>query len=131
MNFSLYLSFRYLLSNQKGSFTRFAGILSLTGLAVGVSSLLLTLFILNGFERVISQKIAEFDGHIRIRHFLNQPISSNFLDSDSTVINFGKKFIKSSFIQGPALLRKGDLAEGVIVEGIDYDRSAFLKKNNN
>ena len=128
MNFSLYLSFRYLLSNQKGSFTRFAGILSLTGLAVGVSSLLLTLFILNGFERVISQKIAEFDGHIRIRHFLNQPISSNFLDSDSTVINFGKKFIKSSFIQGPALLRKGDLAEGVIVEGIDNDRSAFLKK---
>ena len=128
MNFSLYLSFRYLLSNQKGSFTRFAGILSLTGLAVGVSSLLLTLFILNGFERVISQKIAEFDGHIRIRHFLNQPINSNFLDSDSTVINFGKKFIKSSFIQGPALLRKGDLAEGVIVEGIDNDRSAFLKK---
>ena len=100
----------------------------MTGLAVGVSSLLLTLFILNGFERVISQKIAEFDGHIRIRHFLNQPINSNFLDSDSTVINFGKKFIKSSFIQGPALLRKGDVAEGVIVEGIDNNRSVFLKK---
>ena len=92
------------------------------------NGLLLTLFILNGFERVISQKIAEFDGHIRIRHFLNQPISSNLLESDSTIANFDKKLIYSSFIQSPALLRKADLAEGVIVEGVDKRRTDFLKK---
>ena len=93
MNFSLYLSSRYFLSNHEGSFTRFAGILSIMGLAVGVASLLLTLFILNGFERVISQKIAEFDGHIRIRHFLNHPISADLLESDSTISNFGEKIV--------------------------------------
>ena len=127
MNFSLYLSSRYFFSNQEGGFTRFAGILSIMGLGVGVASLLLTLFILNGFERVISQKIAEFDGHIRIRHFLNQPISANLLESDSTISNFGENLISSSFIQSTALLRKGNLAEGVIVEGIENIRTDFLK----
>ena len=68
MNFPLYLSIRYLRSNQKGSFTRFASLLSVIGLAVGVCALLLTLFILNGFERVISDKIAEVD-EIGVRLF--------------------------------------------------------------
>ena len=74
MNFPFYISTRYLRSTRKGSFTRIAAILSIAGLSVGVSALLITLFILNGFERVISEKISQFDGHVRISHFLGQPI---------------------------------------------------------
>ena len=114
------------MSNQKGSFTRFAGFLSVMGLAVGVSALLLTLFILNGFERVISDKISEFDGHIRIRHFLNEPISTKLTTIDSALINYNDGLILSSFIQRPALLRKGNLAEGVIVEGIHNEQADFI-----
>ena len=114
------------MSNQKGSFTRFAGFLSVMGLAVGVSALLLTLFILNGFERVISDKISEFDGHVRIRHFLNEPISTKLTTIDSALINYNDGLILSSFIQRPALLRKGNLAEGVIVEGIHNEQADFI-----
>ena len=114
------------MSNQKGSFTRFAGFLSVMGLAVGVSALLLTLFILNGFERVISDKISEFDGHVRIRHFLNEPISSKLTTIDSALINYNDGLMLSSFIQRPALLRKGNLAEGVIVEGIHNEQADFI-----
>lgn len=96
------------------------------GLAVGVSALLLTLFILNGFERVISDKIAELDGHVRIRHFLNQPISTKLTTIDSALINYKDGVIISSFIQRPALLRKGNLAEGVIVEGIHNQQTDFI-----
>ena len=97
------------------------------GLAVGVSALLLTLFILNGFERVISDKIANFDGHVRIRHFLNEPISSKLTSIDSALINYNDEITVSSFIQKPALLRKGNLAEGVIVEGINAYQEHFIK----
>ena len=96
------------------------------GLAVGVSALLLTLFILNGFERVISDKISEFDGHVRIRHFLNEPISAKLTTIDSALINYNDGLILSSFIQRPALLRKGNLAEGVIVEGIHNEQADFI-----
>jgi len=45
MNFPFYLSTRYLRTAQKGSFTRVAGVLSVAGLSVGISALLITLFI--------------------------------------------------------------------------------------
>jgi len=128
VNFPFYLSIRYLRSTQKGSFTRIAGILSVAGLAVGISALLITLFILNGFERVISEKIADFDGHIRVRHYLNNPIRSDIEELDQFVSAYNEEVVKSKFIQGSALLRKGKSAEGVIVEGIEESGAEFLTK---
>ena len=126
MNFPFYLSIRYLRSTQKGSFTRIAGILSVAGLAVGVSALLITLFILNGFERVISEKIADFDGHIRVRHYLNNFIPSEIEGMNQIISAYDGKVVQSKFIQGTALLRKGKSAEGVIVEGIEASGNDFL-----
>ena len=127
MYFPFYISTRYLSSTRKGSFTRISGILSTAGLAVGVSALLITLFILNGFERVISEKISQFDGHIRISHFLNEPIESSVTTLDSIMNAYKGEFIYSSFIQGPALLRKGKSAEGIILEGIDSKRVKYIE----
>jgi len=126
VNFPLYLSIRYLRSTQKGSFTRIAGILSVAGLAVGISALLITLFILNGFERVISEKIADFDGHIRVRHYLNNSIPSEIEGMNQIISAYDGKVVQSKFIQGTALLRKGKSAEGVIVEGIESSGNDFL-----
>ena len=127
MNLPFYISTRYLRATQKGSFTRVAGLLSIAGLAVGVSALLITLFILNGFERVISDKISQFDGHIRIRHFLSEPIQSEITSLDSIVALNHNNVTHTKFIQGPALLRKGKSAEGVILEGIESKRVKYLE----
>ena len=126
MNFPFYLSTRYLRTAQKGSFTRVAGVLSVAGLSVGISALLSTLFILNGFEKVISKKIADFDGHIRVKHYLNYPIPSEILEMDSILFHYKETVSQSRFIQKPALLRKGKVAEGIIVEGIEPDRVEFI-----
>ena len=126
MNFPFYLSTRYLRTAQKGSFTRVAGVLSVAGLSVGISALLSTLFILNGFEKVISKKIADFDGHIRVKHYLNYPIPSEILEMDSILFHYKETVSQSRFIQKPALLRKGKIAEGIIAEGIELDRVEFI-----
>ena len=126
MNFPFYLSTRYLRTAQKGSFTRVAGVLSVAGLSVGISALLITLFILNGFEKVISKKIADFDGHIRVKHYLSYPIPSEILEMDSILFHYKETVSQSRFIQKPALLRKGKVAEGIIVEGIEPDRVEFI-----
>ena len=126
MNFPFYLSTRYLRTAQKGSFTRVAGVLSVAGLSVGISALLITLFILNGFEKVISKKIADFDGHIRVKHYLSYPIPSEILEMDSILFHYKETVSQSRFIQKPALLRNGKLAEGIIVEGIEPDRVEFI-----
>ena len=127
MYFPFYLSARYLSSTRKGSFTRISAILSTVGLAVGVSALLITLFILNGFERVISEKISQFDGHIRVSHFLNEPIESSITSLDSIINVYREDLSTTNFIQGPALLRKGKSAEGIILEGIGSNRVEYIK----
>ena len=127
MNISFYLSLRHLQSKHKSGFARTASILSILGLSTGISALLITLFILNGFERVISEKITEIDGHIRIKHFLNEPLYPSEYELDKNFLN-NNSFSQGMFIQRPALLRKGQLAEGVIVEGMNNTDLNFIDK---
>ena len=127
MNISFYLSLRHIQSKYKSGFARTASILSILGLSIGISALLITLFILNGFERVISEKITEIDGHIRIKHFLNEPLNPSEYELDKKFLN-NNSFSQGMFIQRPALLRKGQLAEGVIVEGMNNRDLNFIDK---
>jgi len=127
LNISFYLSLRHIQSKHKSGFARTASILSILGLSIGISALLITLFILNGFERVISEKITEIDGHIRIKHFLNEPLNPSEYELDKKFLN-NNSFSQGVFIQRPALLRKGQLAEGVIVEGMNNTDLNFIDK---
>ena len=127
MNISFYLSLRHIQSKHKSGFARTASILSILGLSIGISALLITLFILNGFERVISEKITEIDGHIRIKHFLNEPLNPSEYELDKKLSD-NNSFSQGMFIQRPALLRKGQLAEGVIVEGMNNADLNFIDK---
>ena len=127
MNISFYLSLRHIQSKHKSGFARTASILSILGLSIGISALLITLFILNGFERVISEKITEIDGHIRIKHFLNEPLNPSEYELDKKLLD-NNSFSQGMFIQRPALLRKGQLAEGVIVEGMNNTDLNFIDK---
>ncbi len=122
MRFSFTIALRYLRTPGLKTFSSFAGMFAMIGLSIGVASLLLTSGILNGFEKVLSEKISGFDGDIRIQHFISQP-----LDHQSTEMKTAKTILidhdpladMRAFIQSPALLRIGKQAEGVLVEGIE------------
>ena len=117
MKLSLHLAFRHLSSTDKSNFSSFAGKLSIIGLAFGIASLILTLSVYQGFENTISNKIASFDGHYRFQDILGRHIDEDS-DLNSLLHNaLGKNddSIIRSFVQGPALIRKGINAEGVII----------------
>ena len=122
MKLSIHLALRYLRSSGRASFSSFAGKLAIIGLGVGIAALVLTAAIYKGFEDTISNKIAGFDGHIRIQDFLGRPISNSSSGLDSILFDFALKHpyaqIKS-FVQGPAMMRKGLNAEGIILEGFN------------
>ena len=120
MKLSLHLALRHLSSSDKSNFSSFAGRLSIIGLAFGIASLILTISVYQGFENTISNKIASFDGHYRIQDVLGRAIDEDS-DIDITLnkIDFDNNSpIVQSFVQGPAMIRKGMNAEGVIIEGI-------------
>ena len=120
MKLSLHLALRHLSSSDKSNFSSFAGKLSIIGLSFGIASLILTMSVYQGFENTISNKIASFDGHYRFQDILGRSIDENS-DLNSVLDNIlseRKDQIIRSFVQGPALIRKGINAEGVIIEGI-------------
>ena len=112
------IAFRHLKAPQKGSFTTFAAILAILGLGLGIAALVLTFSILEGFESTISQKIAQFDGHIRVEHFMNRTLKEDDAILDSVLQKSPVSFSKTSYVQSPALLRKGSNADGVIIIGL-------------
>ena len=128
MKISFLLALKHIRSNHKSGFVKTASILSVFGLSIGIASLLITLFILNGFERVISEKITEFDGHIRIKHFLSEPFDPFDYDLENKLSLDSKNVSIGSFIQNPALFRKGQVAEGVIVEGMRIESLSFINE---
>jgi lipoprotein-releasing system permease protein len=128
VNLPFYLASHQLRTTRKGSFTRVAAILATVGLSIGIAALLITLFILKGFEQTLSAKIADFDGHVRIHHFLNKPMKEDLPRLDSLLAQGSGKILHSRYIQAPGLLRKGGQAEGIMVEGTDSAGLAYLNK---
>ena len=128
MKISFLLALKHIRSNHKSGFVKTASILSVFGLSIGIASLLITLFILNGFERVISEKITKLDGHIRIKHFLSEPFDPFDYDLENKLSLDLKNVSVGSFIQSPALFRKGQIAEGVIVEGMRIENLSFINE---
>tara|TARA_B100000614_G_scaffold46928_1_gene39936 strand:- start:2416 stop:3519 length:1104 start_codon:yes stop_codon:yes gene_type:complete len=97
-------------------------------LSIGICAILITLFILNGFERVISEKITDVDGHIRVKHFLNESFDPSEYELEKKISTLMNDVSISQFTQNAALLRKGQLAEGVFVEGLYADDLKFIEK---
>lgn len=135
------IAFRHLKAPQKGSFTTFAAILAIFGLGLGIAALILTFSILKGFESTISEKIAQFDGHIRIEHFMNRTLNENDPMFKDAIVSSPVSCKVISFIQSPTLLRKGSSAEGVITVGLEksddnmissimFDGSSVLEPNS-
>ncbi len=117
MKTALRIAFRHLGFKHQGSFTSFASIAAMIGLGLGVCALVLTSSVLNGFEETISSKIAGFDGHIRVQHFLFKPVTPYKTKLDSVLNANNSIFSTVAYIQEAAMIRKGRKAEGVLIIG--------------
>ena len=128
MFLSLKLAIRFLFSYKLGSFSSYASWLAIGGLSIGVTALMLTASIIEGFQDVISEKLSSFEGHARISHILgkhinisNEPINSLLKDSNNS---------PDEFIRGVCMLRSGAFAEGVLIEGVNFlPRSISMNQN--
>ena len=83
----LYLQFilRYFKYGKKRSFSSNAINLATIGLAIGVFSLLVTISVIKGFENVLSNKLVNVDGKIRLKTIFGSSISE-FDRIDSTLV---------------------------------------------
>ena len=117
----LYLQFilRYFKYGKKRSFSSNAINLATIGLSIGVFSLLVTISVIKGFENVLSNKLVNVDGKIRLKTIFGSSISE--LDKiDSTILQSYSKMNVTPFVRGSVVIQKNNVNEGLLVEGVNY-----------
>jgi lipoprotein-releasing system permease protein len=100
MRLPWFISKKYIFSKKDSRFINFISVISITGISLGVATLIIALSVLNGFEKTLTNKIVDFDSHIKITSFRTilpnykktQPIIEDYLsDFSPTITPFASK----------------------------------------
>jgi len=120
MKFPLLIANRYIKSNKGSNFLSLISAITIGGIALGTAVLIIAISILQGFEKSIADNIIKFNAHINISGYS----SKNLVDHDLIeqklkyhLQGIYKDF--SSYITKNVILSKKDLAEGILLSGID------------
>ena len=112
---SLKLGYKYLRSNKGGSFS-FTTLLAITGLAIGISSLIVVTSVMNGFEKELEDRILGVIPHSVITS--DNPISN--YENIITNIKKNREVIDASpYINIQAIVSSSYDTRGISVIGID------------
>jgi lipoprotein-releasing system permease protein len=69
MNLSWYIAKNFILSRKDSRFISLISTISIIGIALGVATLVIAISVLKGFEQTITNKIIDFDSHIKITSY--------------------------------------------------------------
>jgi len=109
---------RYLRARRKDAFISVIAALTLTGVAIGVATLIVVMSVMNGFREELLSKILGLNGH-----FSAYPIERQFTDYKDTVVQIEKVpgvDHAIAYVEGNALVSSQSQSTGITVRGIDY-----------
>jgi lipoprotein-releasing system permease protein len=126
--------------NGERSFSRFIIRLAIAATVISVAAMILSLAFVNGFQKVISEKVFSFWGHVRVQHFEpfkvsiaeESPIARN--DTvEREVAAMGNVRHMAPFATRSAILNAHSTIAGVLFKGVgrDYhfnELNSFLKQ---
>jgi len=69
MNVSWYIAKNFILSRKDSRFISLISTISIIGIALGVATLIIAVSVLKGFEQTITNKVIDFDSHIKITSY--------------------------------------------------------------
>ena len=131
MNFSRFISNR-IWNNNFSSFSSLISKIAIGGIILGVTIILLSFFILNGFKNEIKNNVYSFSGHFNISKYTGKysykdnPLDLNVgLSSHLGELNYVKYF--HPYILSPILIKSNsDDIEGVLFKGVDENFNSDL-----
>lgn len=132
MNLELFIARRLLEGKQKGAVSVPIVKIAVAGIALGICVMLLSVFIIGGFKKEITEKLAGFTAHLEITSYDNHDAyaGSSIIASDTLLdLLRGLDGIKQAtpYVTKPAILKSPAEIHGVVLKGVDslYDASFY------
>ncbi len=118
MKFPLFVSLRYIFSNKDSRLLNLISVIAIVGISLGVATLIIALSVLNGFEKTLTEKITDFDTHIRILSYKEElPNYQNNISNISKRIDDQLDYI-SPFVSKLAIISSKHRKEGINLQGL-------------
>ena len=115
--FEYWIGRRYVSSRSKNSFVSLISAISMLGIAIAVSVLIVVLSVVNGFERELKDRLLAMSSHAAIEgvegHLGNWDELTEFAVKDPRVVG------AAPYISGQALMIFGEELSGIELRGID------------
>ncbi|HPI37819.1 MAG TPA: ABC transporter permease [Ignavibacteriaceae bacterium] len=127
MSLSFYLIKRYIFSKKDSRSLSFFSFIAVSGIAIGVSVLIIALSVLKGFEKILTEKLINLDSHIQITGFSNNPLP----DYNSTMPEIrhlmeGEYNQIKPYVLNLAIVKNKRINEGITIKGVMPDYFAGL-----
>lgn len=125
MNFALYIAKRISLKSKR-TFSKMIVRIAITGIALGLSVMIVAVSIVSGFKKAIKEKITGFAGDIQITHvdldktpqqeaFFKDPALLSYLDTLSEVSHY------QEFATKVAIVKFKNQIEPIVLKGVGKD----------
>ena len=122
MPLSIYIAKKFISNKQSSKFLSLISVISIAGIAIGTTVLIIALTILNGFENVVAEKIIDFNSHIKITAFGNRDLPDSETIESGIKSDVGDQFVSmSKYISKLGIIKSRTISEGVSILGIDPD----------
>lgn len=119
MNVPFFVAGRYIRSKRNRGFISFVTLIAIIGVALGVASLIITLAILEGFEKTIKENVVSFTAHMQLFGFSNQPLQNPDFALERVKKKFPEVKKMSPYVSREAMIRSEAEIDGILLKGID------------
>jgi len=114
--FELYIGLRYTRTKRRTHFISFISLISMLGIALGVTALITVLSVMNGFERELRDRILGMASHATITTFSGK--LSGWEELAGTLQGNPDILATAPYIRGETMLSNGNRVSGGILRGI-------------
>ena len=119
MSFPFFIALRYLHSSRNRGFISFITAIAIFGVTLGVAALIVTLSILDGFEKTITDSLVSFTSHMQVVAFQGSLLRNPDDAMRHIKSNFPEVREIAPFVSREAMVRSDAENEGVLVKGVD------------
>lgn len=116
--FFLFIGARYTNFKRRDHFITFISIVSMLGIAIGVTVLITVLSVMNGFTKEIQTRILSITPHVLVTKGMDDPLV-DWRTVSQQLMTHKNVEAAGPYIDGQGMLTRGREVHGVMVKGID------------